>query len=155
MLCPPLYAMGNLGAGRLTNVIYDCFVILAFLNTFYISGWFVTHIGWKNEKDAQTVVWKAAPFMAVIVVILILQLTNNSNGKTAYIELTDGSAAQYSQEAYARYDVLIQSKGQDVVLNSFSVSPSLLYFDDITQDKKDWRNKALKKYYDLKSVVKQ
>jgi hypothetical protein len=155
MLCPPLYAMGNLGAGRLTNVVYECFVILAFLNTFYISGWFVTHITWKDEQDAQSVVWKSAPFMAVIVVILILQITNNSSGKTAYMELIDGSAAQYSQEAYARYDVLIHAKGQDVTLNSFSVCPSLLYFDDITDKKKNWKNKAVKEYYDLKSVVKQ
>ena len=155
MLCPSLYAMGNLGAGRLTNIVYYWFVILVFLNAFYLSGWFITHISWKDEKDAQSVPWNYAPFMAMILVVLIIQLTNNSNGKNAYIELTDGSAAQYSEEAYARYDVLLHSAGQDVTLNSFSVCPPLLYFDDITADKKDWRNKAIKKYYDLKSVVKQ
>lgn len=41
MLCPPIYAMGSTGDLRITNIVYFSFVLLLFVNGFYLCGWYV------------------------------------------------------------------------------------------------------------------
>ena len=61
----------------------------------------------------------------------------------------------YSLEADARYNLYIRSAGQDVEVSSFSFYPQLLYYDDITEDKEDWRNLQVEEYFELNSVVRR
>lgn len=39
MRCPPYYAMGRDGSGRIDNIVYFMFVLLSVLDEFYILGW--------------------------------------------------------------------------------------------------------------------
>lgn len=62
---------------------------------------------------------------------------------------------QYSQEAFARNKVLLESEGKDVVMNDYSVKPGMLFFDDIQEDPNDWRNNSVREFYKLNSIVLQ
>ena len=71
----------------------------------------------------------------------------------AFVEIKSGEAEQYSIEADARYDILKNSKGKDVVLKPFTAHPYLVFFEDITENPNDWRNQHMLKYFELNSVV--
>lgn len=70
----------------------------------------------------------------------------------AYIAKTREAASFYSTYE-TRLDILNSNHG-DVVLPSYTFEPYLLYFDDITTEKKDWRNRSFAKWYHVKSVRK-
>lgn len=153
MFCPPFYAMGNLGAGRLLNIVYFMFILLAFVNVFYLCGYVQEHFipaADVQEQDAVSKWW------VIAAICLFLGMTLASGKKAgAYFAIgliRSGAAETYSAEAYARHEKYVTGKGKNVVVDAYSVLPPLLYFDDVTEDKKDWRNRAVKKFYDLKSV---
>lgn len=149
MLCPPIYAMGGMGDGRLINVVYFSFVVLMFVNEFYLCGWMTG----KIEELSISRNWI---FTAIVLAAgMFLACGESSASYQAILSVKTGEASQYSQEANERYQHLLQSKGEDVVLKAYSVKPYLLYFDDITEDKTDWRNGYMQEYFELKSVVIQ
>ena len=66
----------------------------------------------------------------------------------AYLLIRSGEAQEYSAEADERYAVLCDSAGKDVVLKAW-----MLFLDDITEEKSDWRNEYMRVYFGLNSVV--
>ncbi len=158
MLCPPYYAMGWEGSGRLTNVIYFAFIILLFVNVTYWLGWVAAHV--KDGAVGRFIlVDKNSKWYVYLPVCMLFSLicfsVTDSHAFTAVNTLTSGAAAVYNKEYYARDALLSDSAGKDVVVDSFSVRPRLLYFDDISEDPTDWRNNAMSAYYQLNSVVKK
>lgn len=148
MLCPSFYAMGAAGAGRLVNVIYFTFVLLVFVNLFYLCGYLAIRL--ENVEFFRTSGWILT--MALFFAGAFLGCTGSSAGMSAWKSVTSGEAALYSQEADARYNLYIRSQGKDVIVKPFSVCPQLLFFDDITEDITDWRNGNVTEYYGLNSV---
>ena len=151
MCCPSYYAMGAIGAGRLVNVIYFAFVLLAFLNTFYVCGWL-------DEKfDFGEFQWKMPWTLTVLVLSfgMIVGCYGNAAGYIAWNSVSSGEALAYSLEADARYNLYINSEGQDVEVEAFSFYPQLLYYEDITEDAEDWRNQQVREYFELNSVVRK
>ncbi|MCM1258011.1 MAG: DUF6056 family protein [Roseburia sp.] len=153
MFCPPLYAMGNFGAGRLLNVVYFTFVLLTFINVFYLCGWVQEKIV-PIDRNREDMELSKGWICAACCLFVGLVLTSGNEAGVFYSVglLTDGQAKIYSDEAYERVAILENSMGEDVVVSSYSVWPPLLFFDDITDKKKDWRNKAVRDYYDLSSI---
>ena len=45
------------------------------------------------------------------------------------------------------------SAGKDVVLKAYTAKPWMLFLDDITEEKSDWRNEYMRVYFGLNSVV--
>lgn len=156
MLCPPIYAMGVPGAGRLTNVVYFFFILLAFINLFYICGWIITKIYDKKGKEEDGYFAKGWMITAIVLTLgLGIACGKDTLSYKAFVSLKDGTAQEYSREAYERYELLMNSKGKDVVVSSYYQTPPLLFFDDITEDKTDWRNMSVTQFYELKSIRKQ
>lgn len=154
MLCPPIYAMGTTGDLRITNVVYFSFVLLLFINGFYLCGWYAA---WQFRRGAGVPVMEISRSWClttmVLLVGLLLACGENMSSYQAFVEIRSGEAKQYSIEADSRYDILKNSKGEDVVLQPFTAQPYLVFFDDITENPSDWRNQYMKSYFELNSVI--
>ena len=156
MFCPPIYAMGHEGDGRLLNTVYFSIVFILFLEIFYICGWLVS----KTNLDTAELSKKLKPKSRLVSVIGLLFLCMTffcSCGRTSYgyqaaLMIANGRAAQYDREADARAEIAEQSAGQDVVFSQFSVKPSLLFFADLSANPDEWPCTDYAKFYNLKSA---
>lgn len=155
MLCPPVYAMGTTGDLRITNVVYFSFVVLLFLNIFYLCGWCVVRLEKRGQEGLCEPKVLPEGWCATAVVLVCGVLLSCGDGMSSYqarVALNSGEAAQYSAEAQIRYETMRSAKGKAVVLEPFQVKPYLLYFEDITEDETDWRNQDMAEYFELESV---
>lgn len=148
MFCPPMYAEGDAGAGRLINIVYFDYVLLLFLNVFYYSGWLYPRI--HGKQKALSLVYRVAAVLSAVAICVSLYSAVSSR---AVRILASGEAQAYAQECRERYDLYMQSAGQDVRVEPYQAKPEMPYLDDITEDPEDWRNQSLAKYYDLASVA--
>lgn len=153
MFCPPLYAMGNFGAGRLLNVVYFAFTLLAFVNVFYLCGWLQEKLVPVDRSGEEIGLSKSWVCTACCLFVGLLLTSGNEAGAFYSVGLlASGEAKIYSDEANERAEILQNSAGEDVVVAPYSELPPLLYLEDITDNKKDWRNRNVKNFYDLSSV---
>ena len=148
--CPTFYALGVEGPKRLISAIYFEFIILLFLNAFYLCGWL--HSKYNFEKKAG---YSAGWLLFSIILIFGGFLGNhkNTNGHLAYNSVVSGEAGLYSQQADARYNQLLNCKGQDVVVERYDTYPYLLYVEEITGDPNYFINQMVRSYFDLNSIV--
>lgn len=157
MFCPPLYAMGGTGEGRLINVIYFSFIWLMFVNEFYLCGWVDAKINLSSGAGAEqeSISFPKGTILAGLILAIGLWLGcyGTSTAYKANVEIATGEAKAYSDQAAERYETYLESAGKDVRVEGFWSKPELLYFDDITLDENDWRNISLRDYYELKSVA--
>lgn len=151
MCCPSYYAMGAIGAGRLVNIIYFAFVVLVFGNVFYVCGWLSERFAERSFE------WSGSWILTVVLLTfgMLAGCWRSMAGTLAWNSLRSGEALAYSMEADARYNLYLNSKGQDVEVPSFSFYPQLLYYEDLTEDPDDWRNLQVEEYYGLNSVVRK
>lgn len=151
MCCPSYYAMGAIGAGRLVNVIYYAFILIVFVDVFYVCGWLDRKFAFKEFS------WNLNWILTVFVLSfgMVAGCYQDSAGYLAWRSVASGEALAYSLEADARYNLYVNSKGQDVEVTSFRFYPQLLYYEDITEDADDWRNQQVREYYELNSVVRK
>lgn len=152
MYCPPFYAMNWPGSGRLINVVWYCFVILWFINIIYILGWLQENILKDVNLKIEILNWKYLSTVVVLSIAMLLCYGKESWGYKAFIELYLGGPQIYAEEFLEREKKILSSKGEDVEVSAYSVKPELIYFDDIVEDKNDWRNQAVSAYYGLKSI---
>ena len=73
----------------------------------------------------------------------------------ASLSLLSGEAQQYDQEWDKREAAFLDKKGEDVLVSSLSVAPSILVYEDISEDPENWHNQVLASYYGLHSVAVQ
>ena len=59
----------------------------------------------------------------------------------------------YSQQADARYNYLLNCKGQDVAVDRYDVYPYLLYVEEVTGDPDYFTNQMVRSYFELNSIV--
>jgi len=156
MFCPPIYAMGHEGDGRLLNVVYFSIVFILFIETFYLCGYFVsrTKIDLQDFSDKLKPESKLTKIIAIIFLLMTLFCTcgRSSYGYQAALMIANGRAAKYDKEADARVEIARQAAGQDVKFAPFTVKPSLLFFADLSEDPSQWPCTDYAKYYKLKSV---
>lgn len=153
MLCPPIYAMGTTGDLRIVNLIYFSFVLLLFVDGFYLCGWYVAR-QIKQGNQISKVQFSITWCLSVLVLLLgvFISCGEKMSSYQAWLSIKSGEAAQYSMEADVRYEILCSSEGEDVLLQPFSTYPYLLFFEDITEDATNWKNRYMADYFDLNSV---
>ena len=152
MYCPPLYAMGMSGAGRLHNIVYYNFIILFLVNVFYCTGWVMCKfdaIDARYNSQLNYINW----FYCVIVLItgLLISKWDTTWSFKANEAIESGIAGQYSQEAYNRNNLLLESQGKDVVVNKYTAKTAILFFDDIKSNPEE--NEGVKNFYNLNSII--
>lgn len=154
MLTPGLYAMGVGGPGRTMNIVKMWFILMLIVNETYWMGYFrkaLTQREWKKLPDVRL------RTLGVLVVIFIEFVANadrcllDYSSYAAYVSLKTGEAKQYHEEYMERVE-LLTGENESVELLPFSQKPYLLYFDDITSNKGDWRNSLVANWYNKESV---
>lgn len=162
MFTPSLYATGEVGGGRIFNIIFLDFLLLLMGNLFYIAGWFCRrHVGGVSSEQESclehhnTKLYLLAIFVfAAFIGILYAQVNPDYFTSTsAARSLICGEAAQYGEETSARTEILHSSSDDDLQLEPFQTQPYLLYFSDISKDPADWKNISMSKYYQKNSIT--
>jgi hypothetical protein len=161
---PGLYSVGNSDAGRIQDLIWLLYICLLFINEAYILGWIkaqcaadvMTSEGMYADRKLsvnQSVTLTAA--MAFIIFGLGLTFIPSPEkflSSAAIYEVMSGQAGQYRSQMLERNKVL-ESGEKDIVFTGITVQPHLLYHSDITEDKDDWTNAAMARFYGKDSVV--
>ena len=160
MFCPPIYGMGSVGADRIKNCIYFMFILLLFVNIFYWVGWLERK--WLSSLRIKKIHYKKIAVIGYVILLFffgyrgITLYGTNSATYQAFSLLVNGQAKIYSDECYERYEAYIYAeKKESLEVKAFTFYPSILFFDDITENVDDWRNTGVASYYGLKSVVKK
>jgi len=153
MFCPCLYALGDVGDKRLTNIIYYTYILLLLVNLCAWLGFFASRRGAaEGEKKPGLLPLLASGALCLACCALFLR----AGGYTSVMALgvlRSGEAQAYYAAAQQRLTVLEDPSVRDAVLEPFPSQPYLLFMDDITADAQDWRNLAVSQYYGKDSVV--
>ncbi len=158
-MVPPIFAIGNLEAGRLRSIIWAEYVVMMALTIFYFTAWFRQSL---QEKDAADDKFSAGASMAIVTCLLFLLFGSALcvhvdpyyySGSSAVYDIATGNAMNYLKENQERLEVLMDDTVTDPVFKPYSARPEMLVFFDITKDKEDWINKAMARYYHKNTVV--
>jgi hypothetical protein len=158
-MVPPIYALGNLEAGRLRSIIWAEYVVMIVLTIFYFTAWLRRYF---TEKESMSDSFSKTSSLMIITCILFLAFgsvlcvhvdPHYYSASSAVYDIATGNAAAYLRENRERLEVLEDSSVTDPVFKPYSANPDMLVFFDITRDKEDWINKAMARYYNKNSVV--
>lgn len=165
MVTPPLFALGNIEAGRLQALMYLIYLLVLVLSVGYIVGWVRKNIGNREEKRESEItasnfsmpsIWCLVCclfFFAFASVLTVIAEPHYFTFTSAITDLSNGNAKAYGEALRER--TRIYSSGSQGILevDPLPAQPELLYFDDITEDAGDWKNKGLARYYEIEGVV--
>ena len=155
-ITPTIRAMGTIGVGRTQNIYWWLFIMLYFLNFIYCLGWLkntlVDSIFQRITLDKQKIIC----FEIIIVIFLLFTVKIQDKEATsyeAYREILVGEMTTYKAQMEER-ESLYNDKDIDIIyVDQLIYKPALLFFDDISEDETDWRNLAIIKYYNKKSIA--
>lgn len=161
-ITPPMYAMGNIGAGRMQAVFWLQYVFLMTVSLFEVVGFLRKKYAGVYSCSENCVMSKGPlrvmTFLCIVFLFgsfLCVKVDSSYYTMTsAARDLFNGSALIYNNECKERLAVLEDDSVSDVVFEDFSCKPELLYFSDITTDAEDWCNRAVARYYEKNSVVR-
>lgn len=117
-----------------------------------------------NEQDGliSAIILVSHKCAAGIIIAFILLFGLTIFGQKGFKSLTSysathslisGEAAVYKAEQEDRLTILKDNSIKDAVLKPLSCKPAVLFFDDITTDSSNWRNKDIAAYYKKDSVI--
>ena len=168
-MVPPLYALSSMEAGRLKSIVFAEYILMMMLVVFYVTAWARQSLG-KRFADSSVSVEKLpsddtfSPFLSQMILVGIAFFIFGSalcvyddhqyySATAAISDVTSGDAATYLRENEERLVVLKDPTVKDAVLLPYSKRPSMLAFDDITEDGDYWINRIMARYYDKDSVA--
>lgn len=133
---PPLRTINTIYFFFLIGIIYFSFVLFFNLNKH--NNYFINFSEWVKY---------------LLFILVFIRLTETNNIKVAYSDLITGKAYQYDLELKRRYQLIGDSKIDTVFVPKLRYIPATIYFDDITNDTKDWRNQCHDSYYKSKTIL--
>ena len=158
LLTPPIYAMGGTGAGRMENLYYDAFCLLAAGVAFYFCGW-LTHrpalqgaLQRAGEPPAAFLLSLLLPFCLTVA---CLPGFTSLTGVSAGLSLLRGEAQAYDAQVDAQVALLEDGTLQDVVVEPVTVRPELLLPTSVpvlSQDPENAVNQRVATFYGKESV---
>lgn len=138
------WSLGKHSPSRTINTIFFYYLIGISYFTFTIN-FYLQH---NNKSINFPLKWRK-PLLISIVIILFFQ---NRNILNLYSDLMTASAYNYNLELTNRYKAIGKSKNDIMYVDKLKNLPTTLFFDDITNDTKDWRNVAYSSYFYKKSI---
>lgn len=185
MVTPPLFAVGNIDAGRAQGQFYLMFLLVLVLCAGYVTGWarkkYESSLQQKiqeNRRESgqgspaerisggqqESCPYRGTSALCILGCLLFglfaaaltAAVSPDAYAATsAAVALLDGSAEAYGEAQRARTEQYMAGAGEAVTVAPLPAKPETLYFDDITSDAEDWRNRGVARYYDLESVALQ
>ena len=158
LLTPPIYAMGGTGAGRMEDLYYDAFCLLAAGVAFYFCGWLV------HRPALQGALQRAGEPPAAFLLSLLLPFCltvaclpgfTSLTGVSAGLSLLRGEAQAYDAQVDAQVALLEDGTLQNVVVEPVTVRPELLLPTSVpvlSQDPENAVNQRVATFYGKESV---
>ncbi len=164
---PPLFAIGNIGAGRLQAIFFIQYILLMGLCLVYGLGWMRKYLDGRRaestgKETAGDVHFSAPAFRGIVLLSLFIVFASALcihvdpyyyTSSSAMTDLLNGSAKAYGEAYKERTRILLDDSVKDVVFEKLPSEPQLLFFSDLTDSMDSWENKAVAKYYGKNSVV--
>lgn len=91
--------------------------------------------------------------MAILIGLAILSLWRSGNVQAGWKNLLDGSAARYDSELRERYAQIQKCTDEICVVPPLTVSPSILFHEDIGPDPDFWLNRPYAEYFGKKAIM--
>lgn len=168
---PPFYAMGLSLPERIINIIYASSYLFLLINLYYLCGWVArkwpepsTLQHWKTAFEHH--LWRSFLVIAALFIASCVGVCSVSKGPdgapsfdhlpasvNASLSILSGTAQQYDAELDARAELCQTQAGQEVLVPPLSTHPSILFYDDITEDPSDWHNQVAASYYGVHAVA--
>ena len=134
---------------RTLNVIYFFFIItfVYFIFSLIYHYLVLKKIDFAYSKSTKTSIG--------IIIVLCFFSTNNST--LAYYELISGKAYKYDKEMTARFELIENSKEEEIVLQALINKPQTVFSSEmgLTNDANNWKNTAISRYFRKKSILVQ
>jgi hypothetical protein len=153
---PAAYTMSSIGDERVRNIIYFSFVLMVFLNYFYLVGYTVRSVEEQRISLNKEFLVNCAAVASVFAVVFVISSANRLWDHTSVIaagDLYNGSARQYSTEMKARFRLFHDDNIKQVEVPPLSFSPVLLNVDPLAAEKDHWLNKEMARFYQKEYVV--
>lgn len=161
MSCPTFYALGSTGPGRIINIIYDSFLVVSYVQTFYLLGYICRR--WEDavtdepkRKERLRGLFVTLYNGAVVSLCMSLLLAGNildMTTVTACKVWIKGEGKQYDLEYRERLAVLEDETVTDVVFAPYTVEPELVFIADGTEDPSFVNNREWADFYGKNSLV--
>lgn len=151
LFTPHIYAIGNLGPGRVQNLYGMTFWLWLYGNELYWVGWATRRLSEKGKikneepKSYLLAIWTIGSIFLVIGLFLWDGKAISSN--SALQSLRSGEAQTYYQEHQERLAILQNPEIKEAYVKPYTVLPYVLYFWDISYDIHDWANETVATYY--------
>ncbi len=165
MFTPSLYALGNIGAGRIQGLTYCVFILMLTLSIGYTTGWIQKKYAaynpaahtLSNKLSADFCWWilSCMFFLGFASIITVIPEPHYFTMISAVTDIRNGQAAGYARELNTRITLYQNGSGEDVIINELEHQPKLLFFSDLKPDTMDWENLGVARYYELNSVTLQ
>lgn len=164
MITPPMFAVGNMEAGRLQALTYLMYILMLSLCVGYTTGWAQKRwYGRQNETSLGSLgrfsaesCWCLAGcvvFLAFGSVLTMIPEPHYYTFSSAFTDLSNGSARAYGDALRERMEIY-RNAGEGIIeVEPLPSQPVLLYFSDIKEDPEDWENKGLSRYYGFEGVA--
>ena len=164
---PPLFALGQIDAGRLRALFYMQYVLLLVLTEGYFIGWLRVRVLGMTEASAAEgsdvshdkkervvkIYFAALAFCFVVISVFAAAADSDYYTSTEAVkELADGSALGYREENAERLRILKDPSVTDAVLKPYKNRPALLIYDEPGADPGNWINDGMARYYGKNSV---
>lgn len=157
MFTPSLFATGDVGGGRIFNIIFLDSMLFVMLNLFYCMGWLYRKLEFRGETQScferKEMRWYLAGVLCFGAFIGAMYAKVNPDYFTtvsAVHSLATGEAAAYGAETDEREALLqeaVKSGEAEIEIPRLTVHPYLLFWSDIEEGAEDWTNKSMARYY--------
>ncbi len=155
-MVPPLFAVGNIDAGRIHSLVWMEYVVMLVLCTLYMTIWFKQHLNltgseYFSERHTLMIVIITG-FIAMGSMLCVYVDPYYYTVTSAVYDLVTGNARTYYEENVDRLELLQDKSATEVVFDEYTYQPELLFYQDVTTDSAEWTNEVVATYYGKASV---
>lgn len=172
MATPPLFAVGNMEAGRLQALCFLMYVLVLALSIGYVTGW--AKKKWEGDDrekasqlflvpdafdsqgfplESRFCLLGCAIFLAFGSSLTLAPEPHYYVFSSALVDLGSGSAKAYGEVLERRAELYHSGEQGVIEVEPLPAKPTLLYFSDIKEDVHDWENQGLCRFYGLEGVM--
>lgn len=149
---PYMYAYGGIGFPlRYISAMWIFFVMLVFLNTFYVTGWLVKKYNYNVSSIYRKVVLALMAFLSLGLSLSMVPLSQWTSVVIA-TDYMEGTLAHVQNDTAAVLAQIEFSENPDVVLERLYDEHPYVKSPGLTYDPENWVNVAVASYYGKNSV---